>query len=162
MVEQKCLFCAIVNKQISAKVVYEDDNSLAVLDIAPRSKGMTLVIPKKHYKDFSENLELSTKIFSSALIVAEMVRQALQPKDIEISILPSEVQHFHVRVYPVYEDEIPLVETTPKQMTEKELDEIAEKIKAVITRKEVKEEKPEEPKRSEEDIFWIRREIELT
>lgn len=163
--EQKCLFCGIVNKQIPAKIIHEDENSISILDINPRSKGMTLVIPKKHYKDFSEDFELSTKTFNSALIVAETIRQALQPKDIEISILPSEIQHFHIRVYPVYEDEIPLVETQPKQITEKELDEIAEKIKAVrtIEKEEVKEEeKPEEPKRSEEDTYWIRRETELT
>jgi histidine triad (HIT) family protein len=167
--EQKCLFCAIISKQIPAKVVYEDETSIAVLDIAPRSKGMSLVIPKRHYRDFSEDLELSIRIFTSALIVAEKIKQALQPKDIEFSIIPSEqLNHFHIRVYPVYEDEIPLVETPPKQVTEKELDDISSKIKSVnisiVKKEEVKEEpKPvEESKRSEEDIFWIKRATKLT
>lgn len=43
-----CLFCKIVAKQISAKVVYEDDQTLAFDDIHPQAPVHTLVIPKKH------------------------------------------------------------------------------------------------------------------
>ena len=45
-----CVFCKIVNKEIHANIVYEDDNFLAFLDIHPQSPGHTLVIPKKHYR----------------------------------------------------------------------------------------------------------------
>lgn len=166
--EQKCVFCAIVSKQVPAKVVYEDDNSTAVLDIAPRSTGMTLVVPKQHLRDFDENFELSTKVFSSALIVAEMVKQALQPKAVSISIMPSEMQHFHIRIYPMYENEIPLIENQPKKVSEEELNAVAEKIKSIKInlKKEVKEEKveekPKEKERSKEDIYWIKRAMQLT
>ncbi len=50
-----CIFCKIVAKEIPATIVYEDDHSLAFLDIRPIQAGHTLVIPKIH----SENL-LST------------------------------------------------------------------------------------------------------
>lgn len=43
-----CLFCKIVQKQIPAKLVYEDDQVLAFDDIAPQAPIHTLVIPKKH------------------------------------------------------------------------------------------------------------------
>ncbi len=166
--EQKCVFCAIIGKQVPAKVVYEDDNSIAVLDIAPRSTGMTLVIPKQHVKDFDENFDLSTKVFSSALTVAEMIKQSLNPLTIEFSIIPSEqLQHFHIRVYPVYENEVPLIENQPKKVSEEELDDVAEKIKAVkiSLKKGVKEEikeKPKERERSKEEIYWIKRATQLT
>lgn len=43
-----CLFCKIVEKKIPAKVVYEDDQSVAFDDINPQAPVHTLVIPKRH------------------------------------------------------------------------------------------------------------------
>ncbi|HEY5626515.1 MAG TPA: histidine triad nucleotide-binding protein [Nitrospira sp.] len=43
-----CLFCKIVDKHIPAKIVYEDDQTLAFDDINPQAPIHTLVIPKKH------------------------------------------------------------------------------------------------------------------
>ncbi len=43
-----CVFCKIVNKEIPAKVVYEDDFIMAFHDINPQRKVHVLVIPKKH------------------------------------------------------------------------------------------------------------------
>lgn len=166
-----CIFCSITNKQTPAKIVYEDENSVAFLDINPRSTGMTIVSPKQHYNSFDENVDLSTKVFQSAEIVAEMIKQSLNPANIDFSIIPSkEVPHFHIRVYPVYENEIPLVENQPKKVTEEELNETARKIKSVkieLAKNEepaevFEEEEIEEPKRSKEDIKAIKREMELT
>ncbi len=44
----ECLFCKIANKELDAKIVYENENVLAFLDINPVNKGHTLVIPKNH------------------------------------------------------------------------------------------------------------------
>ncbi|MBI2355843.1 MAG: HIT family protein [Candidatus Doudnabacteria bacterium] len=49
---EQCIFCKIVNKEIPAEIVYEDDSVVAFLDIRPVSKGHTLVVPKKHSNDF--------------------------------------------------------------------------------------------------------------
>jgi histidine triad (HIT) family protein len=46
-----CIFCKIVNKEISCDLIYEDDKVLAFLDIKPASKGHALVIPKVHSQD---------------------------------------------------------------------------------------------------------------
>jgi len=43
-----CLFCKIVNKEIPAKTVYEDDEVLAFEDINPQAPIHILIIPKKH------------------------------------------------------------------------------------------------------------------
>ncbi|GAB6162385.1 HIT family protein [Desulfothermus naphthae] len=47
----ECIFCKIVRGEIPCAEVYSDDNILAFLDIAPISKGHTLVIPKDHYEN---------------------------------------------------------------------------------------------------------------
>ena len=167
----KCVFCDIVSKKIKSFVVYEDLNSIAFLDIMPRSAGMTLVVPKQHYTEFDENLESSTATFQTAQMVGKMIKKALSPVTVDFSIIPSkEVPHFHIRVYPVYENEIPLVENQPKQIPEEELNEIANRIKSIHVEMpkvealvhEAKEVKPTEKSRSEEDTYWIKRESEVT
>jgi len=49
-----CLFCKIINKEVSSYKVYKDNNVFAFLDIAPISHGHTLVVPKKHYANLEE------------------------------------------------------------------------------------------------------------
>jgi histidine triad (HIT) family protein len=44
-----CVFCKMVAGDIPVTKVYEDDISLAFLDIRPVSDGHTLVIPKRHF-----------------------------------------------------------------------------------------------------------------
>ena len=139
-----------------ALIIYEDNFSVAFLDIKPRSKGMTLVVPKKHYKEINEEIDSSINCFKASLIVSEKIKKALNPKFIALSILPSEIEHFHIRLYPVFE-QIPLFEGNPIPMDKKELEEIAKIIKNVKLIEEEKEEKVEEKKRSEEEVEWIRR-----
>lgn len=43
-----CLFCKIVQKQIPAKIVYEDDKVLAFEDVSPQAPVHILIIPKEH------------------------------------------------------------------------------------------------------------------
>ena len=49
-----CIFCKIVASEIPSYKVYEDESTLAFLDIAPVNFGHTLVIPKKHYANLEE------------------------------------------------------------------------------------------------------------
>ncbi|MDI6806197.1 MAG: HIT domain-containing protein [Candidatus Aenigmarchaeota archaeon] len=159
--EVECIFCAIVKKQVPAKIVYEDEFTLAFLDVRPRSKGMTILVPKQHFENFDENPELSLKVFSSASTISERIKKALQPTAVTISLMPSEVKHFHLRIYPYYKDEVPLIESQPKEMKESELEAVAEKIRQARVEEKPKVEKKEEVKRTEEDILWIKRELEL-
>ena len=49
-----CIFCAIAAGEIPCFKIYEDDETLAYLDINPFSEGHALVIPKRHAADISE------------------------------------------------------------------------------------------------------------
>jgi histidine triad (HIT) family protein len=64
-----CLFCKIVRGELPSYKLYEDDKTIAFLDIFPVNAGHTLVVPKKH----------STNIFDIAsedwLAVCEVVRK---------------------------------------------------------------------------------------
>ncbi len=169
----ECVFCKIVMREMPAKIVHEDSDCMAFLDINPRSKGMCIVVPKKHFTNFDQNFELASKIFDKALIVAEKIKKSLEPMSVALSIMQAQVSHFHVRVYPVYKDQIPLIENKPIEITEEELDSLAHRIRSAPVEwkgretkeveeksKEIKEEKPKE-KRSEEDVEWVRRQWEM-
>ncbi|MEM5793340.1 MAG: HIT domain-containing protein [Candidatus Aenigmatarchaeota archaeon] len=170
-----CIFCKIAKKEIPSFIVYEDEECVGFLDVMPRSKGMCIVVPKKHYLSFDEDFDTSSKVFSSALIVAEKIKEALNPITIFFSSIFSQIPHFHVRVYPVYNDQIPLIENKPLEVEESELSDLSRKIrsievdwkpqekiveiiKEVVVEKKVepeKKEKTEEDKK--EDKFWKRK-----
>ncbi|QSX08390.1 histidine triad nucleotide-binding protein [Alkalibacter rhizosphaerae] len=47
---ENCLFCKIAKKEISAEVVYDDDNVIAIKDINPQAPVHILIFPKEHYE----------------------------------------------------------------------------------------------------------------
>ena len=54
----ECIFCKIAQKKQPAKIIYEDDLSVAFEDIHPQSPVHTLLIPKKH---IPTNLDIKEK-----------------------------------------------------------------------------------------------------
>lgn len=70
-----CLFCRIINKEIPAKIVYEDEHVLAFEDINPQAPVHILVVPKKHIPtslDIQEgDDELIGRMFRAANAIAK-------------------------------------------------------------------------------------------
>lgn len=56
-----CIFCKIINKEIPAEIVYEDEGILAFKDISPAAPVHILVIPKKHIPALTELTEEDEK-----------------------------------------------------------------------------------------------------
>ena len=65
-----CLFCKIINREIPASIVHEDDRILAFNDINPQAPTHVLIVPKRHIATLSE-LQLEDDA-----LVGEMVRTA--------------------------------------------------------------------------------------
>ena len=73
-----CLFCRIINGEIPAFKVYEDNDVLAFLDISQETTGHTLVIPKKHVENIFElDEELASKMFSVVTKLAKLLKGKL-------------------------------------------------------------------------------------
>ena len=51
---QDCIFCKIITQQIPAKIVYEDEQTLAIEDIHPQAPVHLLVMPRKHLPSLTE------------------------------------------------------------------------------------------------------------
>ncbi|WP_033159655.1 HIT family protein [Mycoplasmoides alvi] len=104
-----CVFCKIVNKEISASILSENEHAIAFLDVNPTANGHTLVIPKKHFKDLSstDSQDLQ-EVFSLVKTVAKKIKNSkLDPWGInylsnEGNIAGQEVFHFHVHIIPKY------------------------------------------------------------
>ena len=55
--ETDCLFCKIVNRELPADVVFEDDELVAFNDISPQAPTHTLIIPKRHIATLNDLTE---------------------------------------------------------------------------------------------------------
>ncbi len=103
---EQTIFEKIISREIPAHIVYEDDLTIAILDIAPKSLGHTLVIPKKVSRTL---LEMDPESLGQYFAVVQKVAQAIKeglPADgcnIVINVEKAawqEVFHTHTHVIP--------------------------------------------------------------
>ena len=101
-----CIFCKIVNKEIPANIVYEDNDFMAFLDINPLSPGHTLVIPKQHYRwvwdvpAHSENGATIGKYYEIVQKIALAHQKAFDVEQIISKVVGEDVHHAHVWIFP--------------------------------------------------------------
>lgn len=101
MNDQNCIFCKIAKKEIPSEIIFEDENSIAFLDIHPKSKGHTLLIPKDHYPWFIEMPEdLSQKIFTNARKLAIELKERYEADYIKLEIVGIDIPHTHIHLIP--------------------------------------------------------------
>jgi len=127
-----CIFCKIVNREIPAYVVYEDDNVIAFLDIFPLSEGHTLVIPKKHYSRLSEMPEEEAKKFIESFHKVVKIIEEKISKDYNIGVnqgklAGQEIMHLHFHIVPRYGKEQIFLWNSHK-LTEEEVKRVFEKL----------------------------------
>ncbi len=117
-----CIFCKIINNEISSYKIYENDMVLCFLDINPLSSGHTLIIPKKHFKDISDiDSEYLSSINDATKYVYNLLMSKLGPDGIRIvqnNGICQEIKHYHVHLIPVYND-----------MLDMDIEEVYNKIK---------------------------------
>lgn len=124
------LFTKIVNGEIAAYKVAEDDLYLAFLDVFPTTKGHTLVIPKQQVDyifDLDEELYMGLMAFARKVAVA--VEKTIPCKRIGVAVVGLEVPHAHVHLIPL--NSMQDMNFAHKQkFSKEEFEEVAEKIKA--------------------------------
>ena len=104
-----CIFCKIVAGQMPAHKVYEDEHTLAFLDILPASRGHTLVIPKEHAVDIYEiSPETLAATTIGAQTVAHMLRSKLKPDGLNVfqnngPAAGQVIFHYHLHLVPRWE-----------------------------------------------------------
>lgn len=96
------IFTKIVEREIPAHIVAEDENYLAFLDINPLVEGHTLVIPKKEV-DYIFDLDHQTLagLFSFSKGVAKAIEKVITCERIGVSVIGLEVPHAHMHLIPI-------------------------------------------------------------
>lgn len=96
------IFTKIINREIPAYIVAEDDKHIAFLDINPLAKGHTLVVPKREEDVFFDlrDQELSDLIIF-AKYVAAAIKATIHCNRIGVSVIGLEVPHAHVHLVPL-------------------------------------------------------------
>lgn len=74
---ENCIFCKIVRKEIPAKIIYEDEYTLAFYDINPQAPTHVLVIPKKHIASLAEIREEDIDLMGRLLYTTSIVAKKL-------------------------------------------------------------------------------------
>jgi histidine triad (HIT) family protein len=106
-----CVFCKIVAKQIPASVVYEDEGTLAFMDLGQVNPGHVLVTAKAHAENVYELDDAqAAAVFRTVAEVARAVRDAFSPQGLSIyqangTAAGQTVFHFHMHLVPRHEDD---------------------------------------------------------
>ncbi|MHB0970015.1 MAG: HIT family protein [Thermoanaerobaculia bacterium] len=106
-----CAFCRIVRGEEPAHVIYQDDDTVAFLDIFPWSEGHALVVPRAHRDDlFDTTPEEAAAVARSVSVVAHLLRRELGVDGVNIvqnngRAAGQQVFHYHVHLIPRREND---------------------------------------------------------
>lgn len=108
--KRMCIFCRIASGELPASVVYEDERTIAFLDIQPINPGHVLVIPKAHAESMADlDPEDACQVMRVGQIMDRAIRQSeLRCEGVNFFIADGkaagqEVGHVHLHVFPRFE-----------------------------------------------------------
>jgi len=136
----ECIFCKIIDGEIPAVKVLDEELVIAFMDINPSSKGHMLVVPKRHAENIFEIPESDLAATVKAVKrCAKAVKEALNAEGITILQLNGKasdqiIPHFHIHIIPRWEnDGLPISNWEMKPGDMEEINNIARKVKENIT-----------------------------
>jgi histidine triad (HIT) family protein len=125
------IFTKIINREIPAQIVAEDENFIAFLDIMPLVKGHVLVVPKQ---EITYIFDMEPELFAGLHLFSQKVAKAMDKKikctRIGVAVIGLEVPHVHIHLVPLRTVE-DINFTRPKlKLTPEEMAEMADDIRA--------------------------------
>ncbi|KKQ25902.1 MAG: Histidine triad (HIT) protein [Candidatus Woesebacteria bacterium GW2011_GWA1_37_8] len=126
-----CTFCSIVKGDVPALKVYEDNDFVGFLDIAPLNEGHVLLVPRIHYRwtwdvpNFGEYWEAAKKIAQAQI-------KGLNANMVEFLTHGMDVHHAHIWIVPIYANENFIDSKTRNNFDEGKMMDISEKIKKAL------------------------------
>jgi histidine triad (HIT) family protein len=109
MRDPDCIFCKIVDGELPATIVGEDERTISFMDISPATRGHALVIPREHSADLlSVEREDLTAVAFAAQRLAGRMKKRLGTDGVNLlnscgAVAFQTVFHFHMHVIPRYE-----------------------------------------------------------
>ena len=109
--EGDCVFCSIVRGQADSATIFEDDSTLAFLNLRQSNEGHVLVVPKRHFEQIYDlDEEIASSLAKTVRRVARAVRRVYEPEGLSIwqsngAAAFQEVPHVHWHVLPRYSND---------------------------------------------------------
>lgn len=134
-----CIFCKIVAGDIPCFKLFEDNHTLAFMDINPANSGHVLAVPKEHWEDlYAVPDSLIAATVQTAKRIAEAANKALHPHGVNLVQAngPGAAQsvfHFHIHVLPREKDDELKLNWGPKPGDIADIEASFAKIKAQLT-----------------------------
>ena len=135
-----CLFCQIAQGARPAHTVFEEERTVAFLDIFPCTPGHTLVIPREHHSTLAEMpAEDAGRLFHVAAVVAAKVQAAMGAAGFNLGVnngkaAGQEVFHVHIHIIPRYpNDGGGSMKSVARMRAKEDLEQIATKIRHTFT-----------------------------
>lgn len=119
-----CVFCRIIRGELDSATIYEDESTLAFMNLRQSNEGHVLVVPRRHFEQIYDlDEDTASALASTVCKVARAVRRVYAPEGLSIwqSNGPAayqEVPHVHWHVLPRYKDDGLLV-VYPKELAGK-------------------------------------------
>ena len=127
------VFSKIIAGDISCHKVAENDKCFAFMDIMPLSKGHVLVVPKievDRYFDLDDSTLSELSVFSK--MIAKAIEKSIPCKRVGVAVIGLEVPHAHIHLIPLNSVEDINFEREKLDLSNDELAEIANKIRAEL------------------------------
>jgi len=131
------IFAKILRHEIPAVKVFEDEHTLAFMDVMPQAQGHTLIISKEPAENLLElSPEGAAHLIQTTRKIAKAVNKAFKPDGVMINqfngaAAGQSVFHVHMHVVPRW-DGVPLGRHTGAMADPAELEEQAAKLRALI------------------------------
>lgn len=120
----------MIKGELPSYKVYEDDLFYGLLDIYPRTKGHTLLIPKTHVR-WTYDVKDFGKYWEVVLKITKAMQQSLAPHFVTYVTHGLEVPHAHIHILPRYQNETEFVPDI-KKFSKDEFEEVAGKIRSAL------------------------------
>jgi diadenosine tetraphosphate (Ap4A) HIT family hydrolase len=97
------VFTKIINGELPGRFVYQDDEIVAFLTIAPMTQGHTLVVPRAEIDNWQDvEPAVFGRIMEVSQLIGKAVCKAFGAQRAGVIIAGLEVPHLHVHVFPAY------------------------------------------------------------
>jgi len=132
----ECVFCKIINKEIGAEIIYEDEKAVGVLDIHPRSPGHVMVLPRFHAENILDLPDEEIEgLFLAVKKTTGILKKTFNSDGFTIGINHGKasgqaVDHLHIHIMPRWHgDGGGSIHTIVNNPSGESLEEIARKIR---------------------------------
>ena len=97
------IFTRIINGEIPCFRIYEDENTIAFLDIHPIQPGHVLVVPKVQISNFYELDDTNYVAFFATVkkVAAHLAQKFPAKKRIGLMVEGLDIDHVHAKLFPI-------------------------------------------------------------